>query len=306
MEMVIGRNINSIKNIEKLAEIAGKYDFFIIDVYGVIFDGIDLIDSALLAVRELQNKGENIAFLSNSSTSSEYLKNKLISVDMNLLYDDVWKKMKIFSSGDAFIQYFVKYCFKKHNDPVFVVGGGENLGTIDDIRDELARANLGPLLLTDDPAEAKYMILMASNDARDVDTTNQIVEKLTQAAQHNLICLCPNPDISSPHGGDIKYTAGFYAEKYEKLGQKVLPFGKPYKPIYDFVLGEFDVKDIKEFKKTKKILVIGDTMANDIMGAYNLKAESLLVGNKHVVEMFWRSGGIGDCQPTYIINDRLK
>ena len=46
--------------------------------------------------------------------------------------------------------------------------------------------------------------------------------------------------------------------------------GSLFKQIYEFCFNFFD-------KKNKKILVIGDSLENDIKGANNLKIDSLLI-----------------------------
>ena len=53
--------------------------------------------------------------------------------------------------------------------------------------------------------------------------------------------------------------AGLLAEYYEKIGGDVRYFGKPHNNIYEF--------SFKLINEEKKILVIGDSLDNDIKGA---------------------------------------
>ena len=55
-----------IKKLEHLSEIFQEYDAFIIDLWGVMHDGVNLYNSAVNAVRELQSNGKRIVFLSNA------------------------------------------------------------------------------------------------------------------------------------------------------------------------------------------------------------------------------------------------
>jgi ribonucleotide monophosphatase NagD (HAD superfamily) len=65
--------------------------------------------------------------------------------------------------------------------------------------------------------------------------------------------------------------AGLLAEYYEKIGGKVKYFGKPHKNIYEFCF--------KLLNEKNKILVIGDSLENDIMGANSQNLDSLLITN---------------------------
>ena len=64
--------------------------------------------------------------------------------------------------------------------------------------------------------------------------------------------------------------AGLLAEYYEKIGGKVKYFGKPHKNIYEFCF---------KLNEKNKILVIGDSLENDIMGANSQNLDSLLITN---------------------------
>ena len=46
-----------IKKLEHLSEIFQEYDAFIIDLWGVMHNGVNLYNSAINAVRELQSNG---------------------------------------------------------------------------------------------------------------------------------------------------------------------------------------------------------------------------------------------------------
>jgi HAD superfamily hydrolase (TIGR01459 family) len=295
-------NIQDIKSIGSLEEISKNYDFFIVDVYGVIYDGETLLTDALLALEKLLKQTSNIVFLSNSAISSEYLKRKLMNLDREGKYKSVFDKILLRTSGDAFVKYFVKRLIKESDSPLMVIGGGENKDIVDRINMELKLEGSEPIRITKNPAEAKYVLILASNNVRDANAIQETMYELESAAKHDLVCLCANPDVSSPMGGEIFYTAGYYAEEYIRLGKEVLYFGKPYKPLYSSVLLEFDVDDIDQFKKSKRILVIGDSMENDILGAHNIGVDSLLIGStESVSECAEKLGRL--VLPTFMINN---
>jgi len=78
--------------------------------------------------------------------------------------------------------------------------------------------------------------------------------------------ICTNPDLIVHRGSRTEYCAGSLALIFEKLGGKVVYFGKPYPEIYNFCI-----------KKNESILVVGDNIRTDIRGANNMKFDSLFV-----------------------------
>ena len=60
-----------IKKLEHLSSIFHEYDAFIIDLWGVMHNGVSLNNSAVKAVSELQSNGKRIVFLSNAPRPSK-------------------------------------------------------------------------------------------------------------------------------------------------------------------------------------------------------------------------------------------
>ena len=88
--------------------------------------------------------------------------------------------------------------------------------------------------------------------------------------------LCTNPDLIVHRGSKTEYCAGSIANIFEKLGGKVIYFGKPYPEIYNFCI-----------KKNESILAIGDNIRTDIKGANKMKMDSLFItGGIHRKEFF--------------------
>ena len=84
----------------------------------------------------------------------------------------------------------------------------------------------------------------------------------------SLKMICTNPDLVVHRGSKLEYCAGTLAALFEKMGGKVIYFGKPYPEIYKPCI-----------KKNKKILVIGDNIRTDIQGANNMNLDSLFIIN---------------------------
>ena len=81
--------------------------------------------------------------------------------------------------------------------------------------------------------------------------------------------ICTNPDLIVDRGDDREYCAGSVAMIFEKLGGKVIYFGKPHPEVYK--------QSIKI--NNKKIIAIGDNLRTDIKGAISLNYDSLFITN---------------------------
>ena len=84
------------KKLEHLSEIYNNYDTFIIDLWGVIHNGITLNANAINVLNNLSKKSKKIVFLSNAPRPSE--KVRMFLKKMNL--DDKFLK-NIVTSGEA-------------------------------------------------------------------------------------------------------------------------------------------------------------------------------------------------------------
>ena len=84
------------KKLDNLSEIYGNYDTFIIDLWGVMHDGISLNQNAIKAVDNLQQNSKKIVFLSNAPRPSENVINFLQKMKM----EDKYLK-NVVTSGEA-------------------------------------------------------------------------------------------------------------------------------------------------------------------------------------------------------------
>ena len=80
--------------------------------------------------------------------------------------------------------------------------------------------------------------------------------------------ICTNPDLIVHRGSQREYCAGTLASAFEKLGGEVIYFGKPHPEIYKFCT-----------KNNESILVVGDNLRTDILGANNMNFDSLFITN---------------------------
>ncbi|RYE12387.1 MAG: TIGR01459 family HAD-type hydrolase [Rickettsiales bacterium] len=235
--------------IEEIKEIINKYDYFIIDLWGVIHDGSKPYKSALSAISELKDK--KIIFLSNSPKRSVSSQETLTSIGI-----DRSAYERIITSGE----YLYHNIDKLANGPkYFHIGPEKN-------KNLFSGLNYHEV---DDLSESDFLLITGLYD--DVSGITKEYAILESAVKKNIIAICPNPDIVVVDRHGTKYLcAGAIAKEYEKIGGSVIYTGKPYIEIYNMI------SDYIHCKKDK-IIAIGDSLTTDMKGANNFGIDSILV-----------------------------
>ena len=77
------------KKLEHLSEIYSSYDTFVIDLWGVMHNGISLNDKAIAATDQLLEKSKKIVFLTNAPRPSEKVRLFLKKLNME---ENLWAK----------------------------------------------------------------------------------------------------------------------------------------------------------------------------------------------------------------------
>ena len=96
------------KELNHLSEIYKNYDTFIIDLWGVIHNGIALNPKAILAIEQLKNNSKKIVFLSNAPRPSSKVINFLLNMNMDRKY-----LSNVMTSGEAAMHAINKNRFGK-------------------------------------------------------------------------------------------------------------------------------------------------------------------------------------------------
>ena len=87
------------KKLEHLSEIYSSYDTFVIDLWGVMHNGISLNDKAIAATDQLLEKSKKIVFLTNAPRPSEKVRLFLKKLNMEKKY-----LKNVVTSGEAAMQ----------------------------------------------------------------------------------------------------------------------------------------------------------------------------------------------------------
>ncbi|MAV76796.1 MAG: TIGR01459 family HAD-type hydrolase [Candidatus Marinimicrobia bacterium] len=233
-----------IKKLQHLSKIFQEYDAFIIDLWGVMHDGIKLNDSAINAVRELEANSKKVVFLSNAPRPAK----KVVEFLKKMKMDDSLLK-NVLTSGEAAMNSLKKNKF------------GKKFYHLGPQRDDSLFFELKKNKTT--LAKCDFILCTGLFDGEE-ENLNYYSDLLRDFTKKKFVCT--NPDLIVHRGIEEEYCAGKIAEIFESLGGKVIYFGKPHKEVY-----------LSCLDKDQKTLVIGDNLNTDIKGANNMNLDSIFI-----------------------------
>ena len=232
--------------IKGLSEIQSKYDAFFIDLWGVVHNGIELYPGAIDVMENLEKLKKRFVLISNAPRPSKSVEGYLLNLKMNKNFIK-----NIFTSGEAALQSLKKNIY------------GEKFYHIGPRRDNDLIKGMEKNKTSLDKCDFILCTGLFENAEVSLDYYKDLLAQKT-----NLKMICTNPDLIVHRGDATEYCAGSVAMVFEKLGGKVIYFGKPHPEIYNFCI-----------KKKEKILAIGDNIRTDIKGANKMNFDSLLIMN---------------------------
>jgi HAD superfamily hydrolase (TIGR01459 family) len=234
------------KLLKSLSQVQSKYDTFFIDLWGVIHNGIQLYPEAINVLQNLNNLDKRFVLMSNAPRPSRDVEIFLLGLNM----DKVLIK-NIFTSGEAALRSLQKNIYGKN---FYHLGPQRDSGLFRGF--EKNKKSL---------KTAEFILCTGFLDGHE-NSLNYYKKLLKNHKELKMICT--NPDLIVHRGITKEYCAGTLAEIFKELGGEVIYFGKPYPDIYKFCM-----------KKNEKILVIGDNIRTDIIGANKMKFDSLFIIN---------------------------
>lgn len=232
------------KTIKGLSEIYRKYDAFLIDLWGVVHNGIQLYPGAIKVLENLNKLNRKFVLLSNAPRPSKNVEKFLL----NLKMDKIFIK-NVFTSGEAALKSLEKNIY---GEKFYHLGPKRDNSLFKGL--EKNKKSLG---------ESDFILCTGflENTENSLDFYKDL---LTKHIQKKMICT--NPDLIVHRGSRKEYCAGTIAAIFKKLGGEVVYFGKPYPEIYNFCI-----------KENETTLAIGDNIRTDIKGANNMKFDSLFI-----------------------------
>ena len=256
----------TLREISGVRELAAEYDGFVLDLWGVIHDGVRPYPGVLDCLKALLDAGKRVALLSNAPRRAYDVVNRITAIGVPQgLYHTVM------SSGEEAWEHL-----KRRDDPFYADLGGKCLHICSD-RDLEIRHGLD--LDYVESAQAADFILNTGPAGWD-DTIEDYAPLLRAAQARGLKMVCANPDLMVNHGEKLALCAGALAVFYEEIGGEVRWHGKPYPSVYKSC---FDLLGIAD---KSRILAVGDSLRTDIAGANAAGIDSLLIagGGIHAAE----------------------
>ena len=244
--------------LDGIREVAGRYDAYIIDVWGVLYDGGDSAFPGVVdCLERLKKRGAQIVVLSNSPRRASIVRERLDSIKVDRhLYDH------LVTSGEETHRHLRTRpddWYRKLGKRAIDTGPARFSGLVDETE----------FTLTTDVEEAELILNTGPNG---LDDKVEHYEEMMQAAiRRNLPMICANPDLEVVMDGRLTVCAGGLAKRYAELGGDVRYHGKPHKEIYERCF------DLLKGVERSRVAMCGDGLLTDIPGARAAGIDSLLV-----------------------------
>lgn len=236
------------RHLDGLAPLAARYDGFVLDLWGVIHDGVTPYAGAVDCLLHLRREGRRVVLLSNAPRRAEATQAQLRAMGIpDGLYTG------IMTSGEA-----THLALRDRTDPWYAALG-RRVFHLGPERDRNVLDGLG-LTLSDTAAGADFVLNTGPDDHRNPTDVAAFEDTLQGCAAHRLAMICANPDLEVIRGGVRVICAGALARRYVEIGGEVRSLGKPDPAIYGPVLAMLGTARLRT-------LAIGDALRTDIAGA---------------------------------------
>lgn len=234
------------KKLEHISEIYKLYDTFVIDLWGVIHNGISLNKKAIEVIDNLLEESKKIVFLSNAPRPSEKVREFLRKLKLEEKY-----LKNIVTSGEAAMHAINK---NKFGRLFYHLGPSRDESIFEKVKKNKTKIENSEFILCTG---------LIDECEKDMNYYKIFLKDLTSKK-----LVCTNPDITVHRGDKEEYCAGAIAQIFESLGGEVIYFGKPHNEIYKMC-----------FNSEEKVLAIGDNLRTDIKGANNQNIDSVFISN---------------------------
>ncbi len=245
-----------------ISDISDSYSAFILDQWGVLHNGEHVYEGVIECLKELKGRKKHIIILSNSGKRAEQNRERLKEMGIGpSLYDELvtsgeiaWQGLKDQDEG----------AFKNIGTKCFLMSRGGDKSIVEGLDVELV-SNI---------EDADFMMISGS-DAPEKTMVNYYEPLLKIAIRKRLKAICANPDSRALIGDNYVLGPGMIARRYEDFGGVVHYIGKPHKPIFQHCIKLLQAKEIYP----GQTVMVGDTMAHDIIGAAAMDIDTCLVKN---------------------------
>jgi len=251
------------RHLPGLARLARDYDGFIVDLWGVLHDGVSAYPGAIECLMRLRAAGRKVVLLSNAPRRAAAAEAAMAAMGIRgTLYDGMM------TSGEATWRML-----RDRDDPWFAALG-RRVFHLGPERDRNVIEGLDYQRVAD-PQAADFVLNTGPDDERDPTRIEEFTPVLAACRSARLDMICANPDRVVIRGGVRVLCAGALADRYQELGGAVRRVGKPDPAIYAPVLAMLGLA-------RERVLAVGDALETDIAGAASVSiASAWVLGGIH-------------------------
>lgn len=243
--------------VSSIAPLAEDIDAWLLDIWGVMHNGVRPFDAAVAACEMFRGRGGTVLLLSNAPRPAPSVVEQLRRIGVaDAAYDGV------LSSGDAARAMIAGLS----GEGILHIGPERDLPLFEGLGVERVGMN-----------EASAVVCTGLRDD-ETETPDDYAPVLASAVERRLAMICANPDLKVERGGKLIWCAGGVAAAYERLGGEVEYAGKPHAPIY--VLARERIAALRgKPVADDRLLAIGDGIKTDIAGASAAGIRSVFVAS---------------------------
>ena len=247
--------------------LARRHSGFILDLWGVIHDGVTPYPGAADCLAHIRDLGKPAVLLSNAPRRAHAAQAALRAMG---IADNLYTG--ILTSGEA-----THIALRDRTDRWFALLG-RRMYHLGPDRDRNVFDTLD-LDIVDHPVQADFVLNTGPDDLAGPTEVADWDSLLRSFRAHTLPMVCANPDLEVIRGGTRVICAGALAQHYETLGGDVRWIGKPDPAIYTPVLAMLGTTP-------GETLAVGDSLRTDIAGAKSRDIPSCWVlGGIHEAEL---------------------
>ncbi|MCP4923511.1 MAG: TIGR01459 family HAD-type hydrolase [bacterium] len=239
---------------EHFSKASDPYQGFIVDLWGVIHNGVSLFPYVEDSLSQLKKAEKRVVFLSNSPRLKDSVGKQLEGIGLS---SDLWDDMV--TSGDVTIQQLEEK-LNTLGPCGYFLGQPVHRGAFETVKG---------IVEVHKPDEADFIFNSGPSDL--TENLDIYKKNLERSAAKKTPMICANPDVEVIHGGKRILCAGALAQAYEAMGGSVSYSGKSHKQAYDQAFKALGLN-----LAPNQILALGDSLDNDIQGASNAGIDSIL------------------------------
>ena len=247
--------------LSSIGALASPGDAWIVDIWGVMHNGVRAYEAACAACRRMRSAGGTVVLLSNAPRPFTDVMTHLDGLGVPRDAYDLGV-----TSGDVTRSLIADLARSGHRAPLLHIGPERDKGLFADLDVALV------------PAEQAEVVICSGFYDDTKETPADYAPLLERLRARNLPMVCANPDIKVERGDKLVYCAGALAAAYEALGGRVTYAGKPHVPVYERAFAE--IARHRGGPVTRdRILAIGDGIETDLKGAHAAGIASVFIAS---------------------------